>query len=46
LLIVVLLADAAQNAMADDYRSITNGLLLGLTIVFMMCPVESTAGEG
>jgi uncharacterized membrane protein YcaP (DUF421 family) len=34
LLLVVLLADAAQNAMADDYRSITDGLLLVATLVF------------
>jgi uncharacterized membrane protein YcaP (DUF421 family) len=34
LLVVVLLADAAQNAMADDYRAIPDGLLLVATIVF------------
>ena len=34
LLLVVLLADAAQNAMADDYRSIPDGLILVLTIIF------------
>jgi uncharacterized membrane protein YcaP (DUF421 family) len=34
LLVVVLLADAAQNAMADDYRSVPDGLLLVSTIVF------------
>ena len=34
LLVVVLLADAAQNAMADDYRSIPDGLVLVLTIIF------------
>ena len=28
LLVLVLIADAAQNAMADDYRSIADGLLL------------------
>ncbi|MCC7446920.1 MAG: DUF421 domain-containing protein [Anaerolineae bacterium] len=33
LLVVVLLADAAQNGMAGDYHSITDGLLLVLTIV-------------
>jgi uncharacterized membrane protein YcaP (DUF421 family) len=33
LLVIVLLADAAQNAMSDDYRSITDGLLLVATIV-------------
>jgi uncharacterized membrane protein YcaP (DUF421 family) len=34
LLVVVLLADAAQNALADDYRSIPDGLILVGTIVF------------
>ena len=33
-LVVVLIADASQNAMAGDYRSITDGLLLISTIVF------------
>jgi uncharacterized membrane protein YcaP (DUF421 family) len=33
LLVVVLLADAVQNAMADDYSSITDGLLLVATIM-------------
>jgi uncharacterized membrane protein YcaP (DUF421 family) len=33
LLVVVLLADAAQNAMAGEYRSITDGLLLVMVIV-------------
>lgn len=33
LLVVVLIADAAQNAMAGEYTSITDGLLLVLTIV-------------
>jgi uncharacterized membrane protein YcaP (DUF421 family) len=33
LLVLVLLADAAQNAMADDYQSITDGLILVATIV-------------
>lgn len=34
LLVVVLIADAAQNGMADDYRSIPDGLILVGTIVF------------
>ncbi len=34
LLVIVLIADAAQNAMAQDYKSITEGALLVLTIVF------------
>lgn len=33
-LVLVLIADAAQNAMADDYHSLTEGLLLVSTIVF------------
>ncbi len=34
LLVIVLIADAAQNAMAAEYKSITEGALLILTIVF------------
>ena len=34
LLVIVLIADAAQNAMAQEYKSITEGALLVLTIVF------------
>ena len=34
LLMVVLIADASQNAMAGEYRSIPDGLILILTIVF------------
>lgn len=34
LLVIVLIADAAQNAMAAEYKSITEGALLVLTIVF------------
>lgn len=34
LLLVVLLADAAQNALANDYRSITEGVVLVVTILF------------
>ena len=33
LLVIVLVADAAQNGMADDYRSVPDGLLLVATIV-------------
>jgi uncharacterized membrane protein YcaP (DUF421 family) len=33
-LVVVLVADAAQNAMAADYKSITEGLILVSTIIF------------
>jgi uncharacterized membrane protein YcaP (DUF421 family) len=34
LLVVVLIADAAQNAMADDYHSIPDGILLVATLIF------------
>jgi uncharacterized membrane protein YcaP (DUF421 family) len=34
LLLVVLLADAAQNAMSSDYKSITDGLILVSSIAF------------
>ena len=34
LLVIVLIADAAQNAMADDYSSIADGILLVGTIMF------------
>ncbi len=33
-LVVVLIADAAQNAMADDYHSVPDGVLLVAVIVF------------
>jgi uncharacterized membrane protein YcaP (DUF421 family) len=34
LLVVVLIADAAQNGMANDYSSVTDGIFLVATIVF------------
>jgi uncharacterized membrane protein YcaP (DUF421 family) len=34
LLVIVLIADAAQNALGKDYRSVTEGVVLVLTIVF------------
>lgn len=34
LLVVVLLADAVQNGMAGDYRSVTDAILLVATIIF------------
>ena len=33
LLVIVLIADAAQNGMAGDYTSISDGLLLVITII-------------
>jgi uncharacterized membrane protein YcaP (DUF421 family) len=40
LLVVVLVADAAQNAMAAEYKSITEGALLVVTIVFWNYAVD------
>lgn len=40
LLVVVLIADAAQNAMASEYKSITEGAILILTIVFWNYAVD------
>lgn len=40
LLVVVLLADAAQNAMSADYQSVPDGLLLISTIVFWAFAME------
>ena len=34
LLVIVLIADAAQNAMASEYKSVPDGLVLVTTIVF------------
>lgn len=34
MLLIVMIADAAQNGMADDYRSITDGLALVATLIF------------
>jgi uncharacterized membrane protein YcaP (DUF421 family) len=34
LLVIVLIADAAQNAMADEYKSVTDGIILVATIIF------------
>src|SRR3954471_11146332 len=34
ILLITLIADAVQNAMASEYRSITEGLTLALTIFF------------
>jgi uncharacterized membrane protein YcaP (DUF421 family) len=34
LLVVVLMADAAQNAMANEYKSVTEGLVLVMTLAF------------
>jgi uncharacterized membrane protein YcaP (DUF421 family) len=34
ILLIVLIADAVQNAMASEYRSLTEGIILALTIFF------------
>ena len=34
ILVIVLIADAAQNGFAKEYQSVTEGVLLVLTIVF------------
>lgn len=34
LLVVVLIADAAQNGMASEYKSVTEGILLVATVIF------------
>jgi len=34
LLVIVLIADAVQNAMVGDYHSVPDGLLLGATLIF------------
>lgn len=34
ILVIVLIADASQNAMADDYHAIPDGIVLVLTIIF------------
>jgi uncharacterized membrane protein YcaP (DUF421 family) len=40
LIVIVLIADAAQNAMASDYHSITAGLVLVATIVLCSVTVD------
>jgi len=40
LLVIVLIADAAQNAMAADYTSITDGLALVATLVFWAYAID------
>src|SRR5882757_8219126 len=34
LLIIVMIADAAQNGMSADYKSVTDGVILILTLIF------------
>ena len=43
LLVLVLIADAAQNAMASSYNSITNGLVLVATIILCSFTVDWVA---
>jgi uncharacterized membrane protein YcaP (DUF421 family) len=39
-LLIVLLADAAQNGMANEYRSVTEGILLVGTIIFWSFAID------
>jgi uncharacterized membrane protein YcaP (DUF421 family) len=39
-MVIVLIADAAQNAIANEYKCITEGTLLVLTIVFWNIAVD------
>jgi uncharacterized membrane protein YcaP (DUF421 family) len=43
LLVIVLIADAAQNALGAEYRSVTEGALLVLTIVVWDYVIDWTA---
>jgi hypothetical protein len=38
LLLITLLADASQNAMAGDYKSVPDGIILVATIIFGTMP--------
>ncbi len=40
LLVIVLIADAAQNAMADDYKSVPDGILLVAVILFWAVAID------
>jgi uncharacterized membrane protein YcaP (DUF421 family) len=40
LLMVVVIADAAQNAMAGEYKSITDGIILVITIMFWNLAID------
>ena len=40
LLVIVLIADAAQNAMSADYRSLPDGILLVTTLIFWNYALE------
>jgi uncharacterized membrane protein YcaP (DUF421 family) len=44
-LLIVLLADAIQNAMADDYTSVTDGLILVATIMAWDFALDWTASR-
>jgi len=45
LLLIVLLADAIQNAMADDYTSVTDGLILVATLMAWDYALDWTASR-
>jgi uncharacterized membrane protein YcaP (DUF421 family) len=42
-LVIVLIADAAQNAMAGEYRGVTDGILLVSVIIFWSFALERAA---
>lgn len=43
LLVIVLLADAAQNGLAGDYRSLTDGILLVMVLIFWAAVLDWAA---
>jgi uncharacterized membrane protein YcaP (DUF421 family) len=43
LLVLVLIADAAQNGMSKDYQSLTDGLFLVATIVFWSLAIDAAS---
>src|SRR4029078_3604359 len=45
LLVIVLIADAAQNALGKDYQSVTEGVALVCTIVFGKYPLDWLSGR-
>ena len=45
LLVVVLIADAAQNAMAGDYKSVPDGIMLVSIIVFWSFVIDWLGGR-
>lgn len=46
LIVIVIIADAAQNALAGDYRSISDGLLLVAVIIGWSIVLDAAALRG